>query len=99
MKTAVEVLREAKALIPDEAHWWRGPRGRGHSAGAQCPILAVDEAGNRSTAQYKMSIAFFVKALGFDADSDIPAWSDAAERTLEEVHSTFDRAIALAERK
>lgn len=85
MSTTTEVLRKAKSLIPDEAHWWRGdgdiPEGM-HCAGTALKACGADEYASR----------LFASAIGFHV---IPFWNDEPGRTLAEVHAAFDLAIAM----
>lgn len=90
MKTS-EILRKAKKLIPDEAHWWRGKFGQQNAC--ECPITAISRVINRVEAGWDAREAFR-KAIG---DTDISTWNDAPERTFEEVRAAFDRAIKIAQ--
>lgn len=95
MKTSVEILREAKALIPDEAHWWRGLiiHPDTNPDVACCAITAISRAhGGRD--EYRLLEEAVAVPMGH-----IPRWNDAPERTYSEVMEAFDKAIALAEDK
>ena len=84
-----EVLREAKAKLTSET--W----GKGHyrqRPGKLCTseaIMAVAENWESWSAARNSLVPYTGKV--------IPAWNDAPERTLAEVHAAFDTAIALAE--
>jgi hypothetical protein len=41
MKTPAQALRDARALIPDEAHWWRGPKSGRGGEHCHCIVTAV----------------------------------------------------------
>lgn len=88
--TAHDVLIAAKAMIPDEDHWWRGGadiiRAGRH---CECPVTAISRAGRGTSAQGTAEHAF-CDAIG---DESIPKWNDAPERTLAEVWAAFDIAI------
>lgn len=81
-----EALKKAKALIPDEQHWWHGQL---INDTRYCPLLAILDQRRRGD-----STTLFREAIQC---SSISEWNDAPERTLAEVHAAFDRAIALAE--
>lgn len=89
-ETVREILIAAKALIPDEAHWWRGERG-GHQC-KQCPITAIASvSGGSGSPLAKLAFAW---AAGLDSSMTVPDWNDNPERTLAEIHTAFDKAIA-----
>ena len=92
--TPREVLIAAKALIPDEAHWWRGV-GVGEFHGFYCPITAIHAVcKGRKNPLYGVVLASFRKSIG--TVIPVSMWNDDPARTLAEVHAAFDRAIEAA---
>jgi len=90
--TVREILIAAKALIPDEDHWWRGHNdSRADVVGCECPITAVRRV---NVAGSMISSIALCEAMGFKTLNDLYEWNDAPERTIAEVHAAFDRAIA-----
>jgi len=89
--TAHEILIAAKALIPDEEHWWRGdenPRGEA----CYCPLTAIAAAtGKGNFEEYRSAAEAFLK--GTRVDCWISLWNGQTDRTLADVHVAFDRAI------
>jgi hypothetical protein len=88
------ILRRAKALIPDKAHWWQGLVGDGKHHCAGTAILAAARSVGISdiTDHYAVDVAWgrLAKAAGVTVVTD---WNDAPERTYTEVMAAFDRAI------
>lgn len=89
MKTPAEVLRATKALIPNEAHWWRGPKSGPRGKDCHCIITAVLACGG----SYVMR--FLDAVIGWP----LSKWNDWAETTFEAIHAAFSAAIELAEAK
>jgi hypothetical protein len=88
--TIHEILIAAKALIPDEEHWWRGS----HISGPRwddccCPVIAMHEASGAATDAWMRACDLFDEIIGGRAAS----WNDDPSRTFAEVHAAFDRAI------
>lgn len=93
-----EILTSAKALIPDEKHWWRGGGGAWsvRPVNCHCPITAIRTAGEAADSQGSWRNSCMAEAiylLVIDGDS-ISHWSDNPRRTLLEIHAAFDAAIA-----
>lgn len=108
MATAHEILIAAKALIPDEAHWWHGQGD--FRRGCECALTALIRAAGprlrllekRPAARLLEAERALAAACGVedaeasqtdDVWSGIARWNDAPERTLAEVHAAFDWAI------
>lgn len=92
-----DILRRAKALIPDQEHWWQEGLSSFLPGGGRtyCAGLAISHS---SDAHWQASYVFS-KAIGGNGLSSIYDWNDAPGRTHAEVMQAFDRAIALAERE
>lgn len=96
MKSASQVLREAKALIGAPNKWF-GPPEWSYShqgAGGLCAGLAIAEA-EGMTGQFDCPTnVFFRNTVGSPC---VATWNNKPGRTHAEVMEAFDRAIALAE--
>jgi len=99
--TTRDILIAAKALIPDEEHWWRGESGAPPEC--HCPLTAlwavsISRVSHDDRAKLRgHSREVFARAAGLDTPEStlkVAAWSDDPNRTLAEVHAAFDRAIA-----
>ncbi len=97
--TPYEILIAAKALIPDEEHWWRGAVDTPYSENCRCPITAIMVAAgapdNNAEAEDKAH-AHIMRAVGVRGFVKFYEWNDTPGRTLVEVQEAFDRAIAAA---
>lgn len=89
--TPHQALIAARALIPDEDHWWRGARDL-RDRNCECPITALKTVTmDAPWKTYTAARRLFAAAAGCAC---VPDWNDAPERTLAEVHAAFDAAIA-----
>ena len=100
-----DVLRRAKALIPDEASWFQGGYGRNlelrnNSLIGNCVRTAITRAA-AGMAAWGPAEKVFARANNISTADGmaIPAWNNADEREFADIHPAFDRAIALAERR
>lgn len=107
MKTTVEILTEAKALINTPERWTKGKFAAladGSSAhwdnpNATCycivgAIFLAEE--HMNVAASPTTTRAIMKAVGAKISRDVSVWNDAPERTHAEVMDAFDRAIELA---
>lgn len=106
--TVADVLRRAKALIPDEDHWFQGSYGRktpgtgwmGKSGDRVCVAMAftraVGKRGPDDPLWWQTHLAF-TKANGV-GNVETVDWNNADERVFADIHPALDRAIELAER-
>ena len=69
--------------------------GLGDDGKPVCPLGAVYFEGRESFA-WKVAYRLLQRALPPDASGDVPVYSNAPGRTLEEILALFDRAIELA---
>lgn len=92
-----EILIAAKALIPDEAHWWRGPGSPSEERQCECPLTAIRKLCEDESIETEAEVnKLFRGAIDVNWADDVIIWNDAPERTLTELHAAFDRAIELA---
>lgn len=97
MKTAVDVLRDAHALIVEKG-WWQGGRTRAVK-GTHCAISALTSTGVNESLAEEEAMGLLTEAIGVSTLVDVVDWNDAPGRTVEEVLAAFDRAIEIAEPK
>ncbi len=108
MKTAKQVLIDAKALIQDEAHWAQGgfyktDAGTDCSQGVACKFCAVgalrkaagvsDYYESIDCIPMQQAIDFLAKGMGTANGGGIVDFNDADTRKHAEVLAAFDSAI------
>ncbi len=101
MSTPVQVLRDARALLSDEARWRKGPQ---DGTPRLCAIDAIalaagfDGSGRKIVAAdwqvYEEARAALRQAVRTDS---IPEWNDDPERDHAEIIAGFDAGIKVAE--
>ena len=99
--TTADELREAKALIPDQDHWFQGFMGRtlparmGSADTSHCVVTAICRV---SPCKPDKAVSVFARANGIEDTAVATAcWNNADERVFADIPAAFDRAIALAE--
>ncbi len=102
--TTRDILVAAKARLTSET-WGQAPiNAMSHlsynvgdyfkSIGKECPYLAVGRTVPDDPVGYGSATQALRAALGFEMDGLVSVWNDQPGRTLAEVHTLFDRAIA-----
>lgn len=94
MQTIAGALREAKARIPDEAHWFRGETTIPLAMGSRCMVAALPKQNMRIATEVAKLL---MVAIGASKITDMSEWNDAPGRTFAEVQEAFDLAIMAAE--
>lgn len=89
--TPVEVLRKARELVSDPAHWCQGYFRCGEAYCSAGALLYT----TRDEWLEDKAYGFMLAATG--QSHSISGWNDDENRTHAEVIAAFDRAIALAE--
>ncbi len=96
MKTTLDILRDARALIETPDRWIKGEYGR-VLYGTQCYCLvgAVDQASDLDTVQFNRAQKVLLAVVDEDSIVD---FNDAPRTTHGgDVMAAFDRAIAVTE--
>ena len=106
MKTASQVLRDAKRLIDEPGKWCKSFRSSGDAMCAhgaiQCAISG--NADNSSCERERAAALYIIRTLPraavekYHIKTGVANWNNAPERTHADVMAAFDRAIALAEK-
>lgn len=78
-----DALRKAKALIPDERHWWRGPKTGPRPDGCHCVVTACLEQGS------SYIVGLFERVIQQNAAT----WQDSPATTFADLQAAFDLAI------
>ena len=95
--TTIEILKNARELLSDPAHWMKQGSNALHveDATSFCTWHAICRVATVGAA-YKARHSI-LSALGFVFFSQLFDWNDAPERTHAEVLQRFDEAIARLE--
>src|SRR5215475_7636721 len=96
---AQQILIAAKALIPDEAHWWRGNGIKHDDRHCIMTALGAIVSGQGCWPDIADAESCLITATHNSIPGTISAWNDAPERTYLDIMQAFDRAIALAGKK
>lgn len=88
-KTALDILRDARARIADPQNWGKGLRPCRADQNTRCAAEAIEEA---SLPNDQRRRAFTALANAYAVDEGVTVWNDHATHC--EVISAFDLAIA-----